>query len=90
MPAAVRGVFLQATATKMFQLKLETDAGNARWLVLGLRQLRSGETEAGYATLDRLAASLVESAQASGSSEVRRLLKEPRRYLESLERSQRR
>jgi hypothetical protein len=75
---------VRATATEMFRLKLQTDAGNARWLVMGLRQLRSGETREGYETLDALVAAIVKSAHASGSDAVQDLLAEPRRYLESV------
>jgi hypothetical protein len=75
---------VQAAATEMFQLKLQTDAGNARWLVVGLRQLRNGETSDGYETLDALVAAIVKSAHASGSDAAQELLVEPRRYLESV------
>jgi hypothetical protein len=75
---------VRATAEKMFQLKLETDAGNARWLAVGLGQLRREETAEGYETLDTLLVTLVESANASEGAEIRKRLAVPRRYLEAV------
>ena len=57
---------LQATAAEMSSLYLELKAEHAKWLTLGLRELRAGREDRGFQALDTLLASTVRGIDTSG------------------------
>lgn len=75
---------LVAQSVEIMELKRETEARNAQWIVSGLELMRRGESDAGYHVLDTVVASLVKFAQPSKRAEVQELLVRPRRYLEAV------